>query len=197
MIAINYKDLVVEIFPDQQFSLKSVDNSNKYNYIYTNFEHVQGSEDFVPKYGIFLKDETKILKSAILISGGTGATTPHDKSIIVNGEEIIIIIGDCIFCLSILDLRLKWVTKCGDCVTCFGLYKVDDSYIVHGECSIVKVNECGHIEWEFSGRDIFVTAEGIEDFKIEGNQIIVKDWEYNLYKLDLQGKEIKNIQNRP
>lgn len=122
---------------------------------------------------------------------GTGGS-PHKKSALVDNDNLLTIVGDCIFSLSIPELKLDWQTKCGDCVTCFELFEVNEGYIVHGECSILKVQKGGRIAWEFSGRDIFTTVEGIDVFKIVDGIIIVKDWQNYTYKIDLDGKIISD-----
>ncbi len=95
------------------------------------------------------------------------------------------------FCsLSISDLRLNWVTKCNNTVVCFEIFKVNNDYIIHGELSILKISSSGKIEWEFFGRDIFTTIDGIDDFYIEDNLIVAKDWGNNVYKLDSDGKQV-------
>lgn len=48
----------------------------------------------------------------------------------------------------------------------------------------------GNIEWQFYGRDIFVTIDGLDDFRIDGDIIISKDFQGYCYKINLNGKEI-------
>lgn len=78
----------------------------------------------------------------------------------------------------------------GDSATCIGIYKVSDGYIVHGELEISKIDSRGNIIWKRSGRDIFTTLEGIDNFRIENNAIYVTDWQNNTYCFDvLDGTE--------
>jgi hypothetical protein len=192
MINLVHNEYAIEIFSDELYSLKSTDNVRNYNFKYGDFTDIN-NDNFIyaPKYGVILKDNMGLEKSAILFpSSGTGSF-PHKKSALVDNENLLIIAGDWIFNLSIPELKLNWQTKCGDCVTCFELFAVSDGYIVHGECSILKVQKDGRIAWEFSGRDIFTTVEGIDIFKIVNGIIMVKDWQNYTYKIDLEGKKQK------
>ena len=64
--------------------------------------------------------------------------------------------------------------------------------IVHGEQEITYLNSNGEIQWNFSGRDIFTTADGNEDFIILEDCILAVDWEGNNYKINRDGKEIND-----
>lgn len=143
---------------------------------------------YAPKYGVIIQNDSGVFKSAILLADSGMSTTLHEKSVLIDNENLVIVIGDEIFSLSLPELKLNWNTKCGDCVTCFGLYKLNDFYIVHGECSILRISKTGNIDWEFFGRDIFTTIEGIDVFCVTDEMIIVKNWENNVYKLGLDGK---------
>ncbi len=101
-----------------------------------------------------------------------------------------VILGDWIFSIAIPDLQLNWYIRCGNCVSCFEVYLVNGFYLVHGECSILRINRYGKIEWEFTGRDIFTTADGRDVFDIVDDRIIAKDWLDYTYILSFDGKLI-------
>ncbi|NUY82349.1 hypothetical protein HUK80_15700 [Flavobacterium sp. MAH-1] len=87
------------------------------------------------------------------------------------------------------ELEIIWRTQADD-ITCFQILKVDNEFIIHGEMEISKLDGNGNIIWQRGGRDIFVTRDGVDDFKIKDNIIFVKDFENNLYKFDLLGNQI-------
>lgn len=189
----NLNNLKIEVFSDELYAINSADNVRRYDYIYSSYNSINKEYDrYASKYGIVLKDEEKILKSAILIAGGGGTTIPHERSAAVDKANLVIILGDSVFSIALSDLSINWIVTCENCVTCFEIYSCTDGYIVHGEVSILKISKFGKIEWEFFGRDIFVTPEGIDDFQINDNYAIVKDWDYNVYKIDIiNGIELK------
>lgn len=191
MISLVHNEYDIEIFSDELYSLNSADNAHNYNFKYRDFTNIR-SDNFVYalKYGVIIKNNMGFVKSAILFPGNGTGGSPDKKSILVDNDNLLITVGDCIFNLSIPELKLNWQTKCCDCVTCFELVGVSDGYIIHGECSILKVQKDGRIAWEFTGRDIFTTVEGVDIFKIIDGIIIVKDWQNYTYKIDMDGKII-------
>lgn len=180
--------LIIDVFQDHNYTLNSVDNKFIYQFEYTINED---SNLLDSKYGIVVKNcNDVILKSAIVISGGGGTTSPNESTVLIDEENLIVTIGNSVCSLSIPNLKLNWVTKCVNTVICFEIFKVKNDYIIHGELSILKIRHSGEIEWEFFGRDIFTTVDGTDDFRFEDDLIVVKDWENNVYKLDLNGKQV-------
>ena len=59
------------------------------------------------------------------------------------------------------------------------------------ELEIVMINLKGEKNWSFSARDIFVRPDTKSDsdvFQIQGENVIVHDWEGNKYILDKWGQ---------
>lgn len=189
METIKFNDYEIDIFGDATYTLNSTDNVNKYEYEYLDYE-LRPENYSGPRYGIVVRDGEEIVHSAVIISGTTGANSPDGNSL-VDGNHLVIIIGDSTFCLLLPELNLKWKTICGSCGFCIDLHLINDGYIVHGECSILKINREGQIQWEFSGRDIFVNADGKDVFEINEEFITVNDWDNYIYKIRLvDGKAI-------
>lgn len=191
MEIIKFNNLNIEVNLDELYKINSTDNINKYDNIYFSNSINKDYSEYAPKYNITIKEKEDILKKVLLISSDGGPTEPHKKSILIDNNSLIIIIGDSIFSLSLPDLSINWVTECINCITCFEVFNCIDGYIIHGELSIIKLNKLGKIEWEFSGRDIFTTIDGLDDFQVFDGYIIAKDWGYHIYKIDIMnGMEI-------
>ncbi|WP_202898546.1 hypothetical protein [Flavobacterium saliperosum] len=174
---------MISIFSDSAYSLDSSDNL--YNYDKKYFD--ESDYIFPSIYGIrVVRDEEEF--SAIIGSAG-GATAASNKSVIVENDKLFMCCGDSVYCLSLPDLNLNWKTKV-DTITCFELFKIDNFFIVHGELEITRLSIEGEIEWQHSGRDIFVTQNGENDFEIKNGIIIAKDWDNNEYKFDFKGNVI-------
>jgi len=175
----------IRVFEDNGFKESSVDNIHKYDLIYLK----KSDYKFSSIFGIKIFQDTVELKSAVIGSIG-GATGIHDKSIIVESERLVVCCSNSVFCLSIPDLTLLWKTQ-ADQATCFEIYEYQDSYIVHGELEISRLDRNGKILWQRSGADIFTTAEGKEDFIITDNYILATDWENKKYKFNFDGKIVE------
>lgn len=172
----------IDIFDDTSFASGSSDNVNNYDLI-----HFDKSEYSYPSvYGIKVFDDNRLLKSAIIGSIG-GETSIHNSSVVVEDDRVVICCADTIFCLSIPSLELLWRCK-GDDATCFEIFKHNDSYIVHGELEISRINRNGNIMWQRSGADIFTTPEGLDTFIITKDYILATDWEYRKYKFNFNGE---------
>lgn len=173
----------IAIYRDETFAKGSVDNLHKYD-----IEHFDKSEYVFPTmFGIKVFKNGHFWTSAIIgsIGGGTGI---HKTSIIYEDTRLIICCSDSIFCLSLPELKLLWRTK-ADQATCFEIYKYKDSYIVHGELEISRLDKDGIIDWQQSGADIFTTIDGGQGFELTDKFIIATDFENRVYKFDYNGKD--------
>ena len=174
----------IDIYRDETFKEGSVDNLHKYD-----IEHFEESEYIFPTMvGIKVFKDNALFTSAIIgsIGGGTGI---HKTSVIYEDTRILICCSDSIFCLSIPDLTLLWRTQ-ADQATCFEIFKYQDTYIVHGELEISRLDKDGKILWQQSGADIFTTISGGQDFELTDNFIIAKDFEDRVYRFDYDGKDL-------
>ena len=138
----------IDFFRDETFEEGSDGNTNRYD-----IEHFGKSEYVFPTMvGIKIFKDDILLKSAIIgsIGGGTGI---HKTSIVCEHNRVLICCADSVFCLSVPSLELLWRTK-ADTATCFEIYKYQDSYIIHGELEISRLDEDGRIIWQQGGADI-------------------------------------------
>lgn len=168
----------IDIYADQTYTEGSADNVNQYDLVY-----FDKSEYVFPSvFRIEIYKDDKLLKSAVIgsIGGGTGI---HDTSTIIEKDRLLICCSDTVFCLSIPDLTLLWRTK-ADQATCFEIYKYQDSYIIHGELEITRLDKDGKILWQQNGADIYTTLDGKDSFVITDNFILATDWANRKYKFD-------------
>ena len=170
------------------FTKDSVDNKYKYDAQYFEKNYSRVKCDYGSKYAIRIKKNNEYLKSVILLSNGFSSLSNKD-SIIIENSNMVIIVGKSIFCLGLPNLNFSWQIEC-DKSTCFGIYEVNDEFIIHGELFISKISKTGKLEWQFSGRDIFVTMDGSDRINITEEYIRVTDWENNIYYLNFNGQEI-------
>jgi hypothetical protein len=174
----------IDIYADQTFTDSSADNENQYDFLY--FE--KSEYHFPSVFGIKIFQDKTLIKSALIGSIG-GGTDIHDNSTIIENDRLLICCSDSIFCLSIPDLKLLWRTQ-ADQSTCFEIFKYQDSYIIHGELEISRLDKDGKILWKQSGADIFTTLDGKDSFVITDKYILASDWGNKKYKFDFNGLSI-------
>ena len=174
----------IEIYEDYTFTQDSADNVNQYDFVYSD----QSEYHFSSVFGIKIFQNDLFFKSAFIRSTG-GKTAIHDTSVIIESDRFLICCSDNVFCLSIPDLTLLWRTK-ADTATCFEIYKYQDTYIIHGELEISRLDNDGKILWQQIGADVFTTLDGEDNFVLTDNYILATDWENNKYKFDYNGRSV-------
>jgi hypothetical protein len=177
----------IAIYHDEAFQYTSIDNVQKYDYTY--FENSKAK--FPTMFGIKVYADDRLLKSAIIGSTG-GGTTIHKTAAIFETNRFLICCSDSVFCLSIPDLKLLWQTQ-ADWATCFEIFKYRDSYIVHGELVITRLDKDGNIVWQQGGADIFTTISGENKFQLTDDFIIATDFENRVYKSDYNGNNLNDM----
>lgn len=135
----------VELYNDEIYSRDSADNKYKYDFYYFNS---LDEDSLSSKCAVRVLKDEKVYRSAILIAGGGGKTSVHQNAALIDGQNLIDILGDSIFSLNLPDLGLNWCLKCEDSV-CLGLYQIPNGYLIHGEQSITKVNQKGKLIGSF------------------------------------------------
>ena len=140
------------------------------------------------RYVVSVKENDQTISRVDLL-GYRSPTSPVRSSFVVDGSMIVVCVSEKVLCLEIPSLMLQWEVT-ADEASCFEIYSREEGYFVHGELTITKLTKSGEIEWQFLGRDIFVTPEGKDNFKLDDDRIVVRDWQGYSYTLDLNGKLI-------
>ena len=179
----------IKLVNAEQYTLNSADNIESYDVEY--FQGDINGDRYYPtsKHGIRIFENDEEIRSAIVCETG-GATGIHEESALINGNDLYLCCCDNVYCLSIPNLDLKW-NKRLDPATCFGIYSFKGDFIIHGELQISRIDLDGNQKWTFGARDIFVTEDGSDSFKIKEDKIHLKDWMGYNYIIDENGKEIK------
>ena len=145
--------------------------------------------------GIELFENERLISSCLIGSGG-GGTGITENSFLFSQDELVVCCSNTVFKLTIPNLNLQWKTV-ADIYTCFGIYNLEKDYIIRGEGEITRLNNNGEIVWQRGGRDIWTTAEGVDDFAIYDNYILATDWDYYRYKFDFDGNLLKEYKVKP
>lgn len=172
------------IYAEKNFVESTNNFVNQYDFVY-----LEKSEYSCPSILVVkIFQNNTLIKNAIIGSVGGGVAV-NDTSIIMENDKIILCCSNTVFCLSIPELYLFWKTK-ADQATCFEIYKYQDSYIIHGELEISRLDKNGKILWQQSGTDIFTTLNGQDNLVITEDYIVATDWENRKYKFDFNGQLI-------
>jgi hypothetical protein len=180
---IKYLEYFIEILDDPMYSEKSMDNKFHYSKVYKSVE----DQISVSKHAIFVKNnKDEIISNAIMI-GTRGGTGIHDHCYYILESSILICVSNFVFCLSLPELNLIWKLDV-DWSSVFGIYKMNEDFITHGEIDISRINIKGKLVWQHSGSDIFVLPGSENSFKIIDNLVICKSWDGREYNFNYEGK---------
>lgn len=177
-----YRDYTIKIQDEPNYAFDSVDNPISYESVYFDESDYQPTS----KHGISISRDGQHLASA-LICGIGGATGVSDTSFIVKDDNLLICCCNLVYSFALPTLRLDW-KKQFDLATCFALDPFQDDLIVHGELQISRIDTNGEVKWVFSGKDIFVTDDGMDSVNILGNRIKATDWQGTTYVLNEVGQ---------
>ena len=183
---------IIKFFDETNYSSSSTDNIKYYNKAY-----ISGDNNSpISQIGVNLYDDTDLIASCLIASDG-GVTGINENSMLISYGGIVVCCGNAVFKLTIPDLGLEWKTV-ADSASCFGIYYLDQDYVVQGELEITRLDKTGKIIWKHSGGDIWTTENGIDDFAVYDDYILATDWAYNRHKLDFDGKliDIHNIKSK-
>lgn len=185
-VTLQHNDLTIELFDDSSYVVNSIDSPTKYDVVY-NGDNCS-DHDFPTKHGIKILKGGQLIKSAILLGVG-GATGMSSDAAFVDNENLIIRCSHHVFSLTLPELKKNWQVK-PDWATCFSIHKYQDTYIVHGETSISRIDRMGKILWTHGGADIFVCLYEGTPFEMHEDFISMTDFNGSKYKIDYDGNSI-------
>lgn len=167
----------INITEDNTYTVDSEDNKS-YDIIMNprNYKHNDRYKAFAIYIDLFCRQISIIL---------IGSIYAQDTDCAVLEENILTVLqNDTIVQINIEDASVINY-KQFECVGCnYGIYKVKQGYLVHGEIEIIMLTDEFNEIWSFFGRDIFMSLEVCE------NSIKLTDFENNYYEIDFNGREL-------
>ncbi len=182
-MVLRYIDYDIELINEDSYFIGSSGNSNQYDFEY------EGKPNSTTKCGVALKQNGKVIKSALLF-GNEKQTVIHSKSAIVFDDMLILCVSNSVFCLYLPTLKLRWVKEI-DAVACLQLFKTSESYLVHGDLSICRIEFTGDIIWRYTNEDIFVFKKAPNNVELTAKGIEITSWNSKEYLLGYDGQLIK------
>ena len=181
----------IKFYDETDYNFDSTDNSNRYDKIFLNAD----KDVLTSLLGIKLFEDSILISSCLIGSDG-GGTIINGNTTLISYGGVVVCCSNTVFKLTIPDLNLEWKSK-ADSATCIGIHYLDQDYVVHGEMEITRLDKNGEIVWQQSGRDIWTTPEGIDDFAIYDNCILVTGWDYYRYSFDFDGNLLEEYKIDP
>ena len=190
MVILRANNIFVQIRDEQEYNSKSNDNHIKYNRV------IDHSGGFNPssQYSVRSFNDEELTEELIIL-GKQGATTVHQNSALIFSDQILICCGNEVFCFSLPRLELLWNCE-ADYATCFGIHKIGEVIIVHGELQMSRIDLAGNILWTCGGADIFVDHNGISSLKFHDNFFEIDDFSENHYVISYGGTLLSNVRSR-
>lgn len=190
-VTLQHNDLTIEVFDDSSYVVNSIDSPTQYDVIYNGDNY--DDHDFPTRHAIKVFTDQQLIKSAVLLGTG-GATVISSNAALVDDENLIIRCSNQVFSLTLPELNKNWQVK-PDLATCFSIHKYQDTYIVHGETSISRIDRMGKILWSYGGADIFVCLYEGSPFEMHEDFISMTDFNGSKYKIDYDGNSISYVES--
>ena len=192
MKTLKYENFEIQVYKDEDYTLNSTDNINKYKQIFLSEGELNKQlYQITGSLGIKVFEDGIEEFSCLLVPSYSGVLV-LENSVLPDENKLLACCVDYIYCLELPELNLLWKTKADAC-HCFEILKLEDNYLVHGELEITKIDKNGEILWQFSGKDIFVSVDGTDIFEIHPDHILVSDWTETAYKLSYDGEVLEEF----
>ncbi|SDC86765.1 hypothetical protein [Pedobacter soli] len=182
------ENCTIQLYDETGYESDSSDYLHVYEKIYISGNHRQTTSSV----GIELIVDDLVIASCLINSEG-GATAITENTILISYNSLVICCSNTVFKLSLPSLSLEWKTV-ADAFTCFGIYYLEEDYLVHGELELSRLDKTGKILWQNGGRDIWTTLEGKYNIEICDNYILAVDWTYTAYKFSFDGRVLEEYQ---
>lgn len=175
--------MTIVLFDDSAFN-QTADSPTTYDKVI----QAEKDKEYSPtsQHALKIFKDNNLIGSAIILASG-GGTGVHGDTALIDNDNLVIRCCNKVFSLTLPDLKINWTTEV-DWATCFSIHKYQDTYISHGETSIVRIDKSGKILWSYGGADIFVCLEEGNPFEMFDNYIALTDFNGSTYKIDYNGK---------
>ena len=113
------------------------------------------------------------------------ATEPTQTVKLV-GNKLIVTFYQNLSCFNIEDeIFLDWELDFNDCPI-YDFLDIEADILLRGELQIFRINRAGKIIWSTYGSDIWVNLEGEKEMVIEGDNIILTDFNGRKYTIKIE-----------
>ena len=140
-----------------------------------------------------IKIKTAGRENIVALIGSFYANAEHCATL--DDSDLTVLMDDEIVLFDLDAVSILKHKTVGD-ETYFSIYPVSVGYLIHGELSILRIDNSYARVWDFSGSDIWVVQDNAgEAFKIIGDRIFLEDWNGIKYTLDMDGNLLADTFN--
>ena len=176
---------------DYKISIQEAPDYHWYSYDSKNYDkvlHLEGDKDFTRTILLTIKQARQEKKVMLVVP----YYTIVDNCALPAGDRLFLMLNDllCLFNLESLDIyKQQKLDTIGMMIAPFP-YKQD--FILYGELDVFRVTNELSIQWQFSGKDIFVNCnDDAPAFEMKRDRICLRDFEGDHYEIGYDGKLIR------
>lgn len=180
---------------DYKISIQEAPDCHWYSCGSKNYDkvlHLAGDEDFTRTILLTIRQAHQEKKVVLVIP----YYTIIDRCALPAGNRLFLMLNNllCLFNPEALDIdRLKKLDTIG---TMFAPFPYKHDFILYGELDIFRVASDLSIQWQFSGKDIFVNNnDDAPAFEMKSDRICLCDFEGDHYEIDYDGKLIQTLKH--
>ena len=180
---------------DYEISIQEAPDYHWYSYDSKNYDkvfHLTSAEDFTRTILLTIKRAHQEKKVVLVVP----YYTIVDHCALPAGNRLFLMLNDllCLFNLESLDIDKQ--QKLDTIGTMFASYPYKQDFILYGELDIFRVKSNLSIQWQFSGKDIFVSYnDDAPAFEMKSDRIYLRDFEGDHYEIDYDGKLIQTLKH--
>ena len=181
---LKHNNYIVKIDMDHTYAVDSTDN-HCYDVVLNpcNYKHGDLTKTLAIDISLPSKHHSIALIGSFLIGDSDCA--------ILENDILTVLLDQIIVQINILNGSIVNHIEL-DCLGCnFAIYRVENGYIIYGECEVTMLGVDFSKKWAFSGKDIFASVSGKLPFEIKDHLICLYDFEDNYYEIDFEGNHIK------
>lgn len=173
----------VEVTLDENFDLGSPDHRD-----YDLVLNVDGynAQDF---YGVLSLSVNLFREQYKVALVSSGQSYPDDCAVL--DDVVLTVVQDNRVVRLDLQNRTLNATYDTNLYGCaFSLYSTPNGYFVHGELEVARYDKDFNKLWGFSGRDIFVSSNNKQAFRLLDDRVCLYDFEDNYYEVDYNSNQL-------
>lgn len=176
---------------DYKISIQEAPDYHWYSYDSKNYDkvlHLAGDENFTRTILLTIKQARQEKKVVLVVPYYTSV----DNCALPTGDRLFLMLNDLLCLFNLASLDIEKLQKLDTIGTMFAPYPYKKDFILYGELDIFRVASDLSIQWQFSGKDIFVSCnDDAPALEVKRDRICLRDFEGNHYEIGYDGKLIR------
>lgn len=176
---------------DYEISIQEVPDFHWYSDDSENYDKVfnLADDETCPKTILLIIKREQREKRVVLI---VPYYTIVDDCALPSGNKLFLMLNDLLCLFNPQTLENEKLQRLDTIGMMFAPYPYEYDFILYGELDIFRVTRELSIQWQFSGKDIFVSCnDGTPAFEMKSDRICLRDFEGNYYEIGYDGKLVR------